>query len=314
MKYITLTILSIVSTISIAQSSNFNTQRNWAMNKKEISIGLGATSFLGDLGGANQIGTDYSLKDIDFNSTHFGGSASFRYRFHPYYATSTMVNLGFLRGNDALTTEQFRNMRNLNFRSFFVMLSQRFEIIVLANEKIGRRYNIPGLRGFTDHNEQLYLIAGIGAMYYNPKAMYQGGWVGLHDLHTEGQGLPGGPANYKRVTATVPLGVGFRMGINRMWRIGLEATYVKTFSDYIDDVHGVYYDPAIIGASYGAQAAILSNPSNTPTAFNPGSQRGDKQKDAFLYVNIMVTRNITYKAGTRSGPMKFGKRHYKAKF
>lgn len=314
MKYITLTILSIVSIITLAQSSNFNTQRNWAMNKKEISIGLGATSFLGDLGGANQIGTDYSLKDIDFNSTHVGGSLSYRYRFHPYYATSTMVNLGMLRGNDALTSEQFRNMRNLNFRSFFVMLSQRFEIIVLANEKIGRRYNIPGLKGFTDHNEQLYLIAGIGAMYYNPKSMYQGGWVTLHDKHTEGQGLPGGPAEYKRITMTVPLGVGFRMGINRMWRIGLEATYVKTFSDYIDDVHGEYYDPAIIGATYGPQAAYLSNPSNTPTAFNPGSQRGDKQKDAFLYVNIMVTRNITYKAGTRSGPMKFGKRHYRAKF
>ncbi|MNK12890.1 hypothetical protein D3C87_309680 [compost metagenome] len=314
MKHLTLTILSIVSTLSFAQSSNFNTQRNWAMNKKEISIGLGATSFLGDLGGANQIGTDYSLKDIDFNSTHFGGSASFRYRFHPYYATSTMVNVGMLRGNDALTAEPIRNMRNLSFRSFFVMLSQRFEIIVLANEKIGRRYNIPGLKGFTDHNEQLYLIAGIGAMYYNPKALYQGGWVNLYDMHTEGQGLPGGPAQYSRITATVPLGVGFRMGINRMWRIGLEATYVKTFSDYIDDVSGVYYDPAIIGATYGPAAAYLSNPSNNPSAFNPGSQRGDKQKDAFLYVNIMVTRNITYKSSSGGGPMKFGKRRYRAKF
>jgi hypothetical protein len=314
MKYITLTILSIVSTASLAQSSNFNTQRNWAMNKKEISIGLGATSFLGDLGGANQIGTDYSLKDIDFNSTHIGGSLSFRYRFHPYYATSTMVNLGMLRGNDALTAEPIRNMRNLNFRSFFAMLSQRFEIIVLANEKIGRRYNIPGLRGFTDHNEQLYFIGGIGLMYYNPKSLYQGSWVALQKMHTEGQGLPGGPEEYKRITATVPLGIGFRMGINRMWRIGLEACYVKTFSDYIDDVHGTYYDPAIIGASYGPQAAYLSNPSNNPSAFEPGSQRGDKQKDAFLYVNIMVTRNITYKSASRGGPMKFGKRHYRAKF
>ncbi len=314
MKHITLTLLSIVSTVSLAQTSNFNTQRNWAMNKKEISFGLGATNFLGDLGGANQIGTDYSLKDLDFNSTHIGGAVSFRYRFHPYYATSTYLNMGMLRGSDALTADPVRNMRNLSFRTFFVNLSQRFEIIVLANEKIGRRYNIPGLRGFTDHNEQLYLIAGIGAMYYNPKALYQGGWVTLRDMHTEGQGLPGGPANYSRITATVPLGIGARMGINRMWRIGIEATYVKTFSDYIDDVHGVYYDPAIIAASYGPQAAYLSNPSSNPSAFNPGSVRGHKQKDAYLYVNIMVTRNITYKAASGRGPMKFGKRRYRAKF
>ncbi|MDR0802607.1 hypothetical protein [Fluviicola sp.] len=307
MKYITLTLLSVASIVSLAQSSNFNTRRNWAMNKKEISFGLGATSFLGDLGGANQTGTDYSLKDIDFNSVHIGGAVSFRYRFHPYCATSTMLNMGMLRGNDALTSEPIRNMRNLSFRSFFINLSQRFEFIVLANEKIGRRYNIPGLRGFTDHNGQLYLIAGIGAMYFNPKALYQGNWVTLHDMHTEGQGLPGGPANYSRITATIPLGIGARMGINRMWRIGIEATYVKTFSDYIDDVHGVYYDPAIIGASYGPQAAYLSNPSSNPSVFNPGSQRGDKQKDAYLYVNIMITRNITYKITPGSGPMKFGK-------
>jgi hypothetical protein len=315
MRYISLTILSIVSTLSFGQGSNFNTQRNWAMNKKEISIGLGATSFLGDLGGANQIGTDYSLKDLDFNSTHIGGSLSYRYRFHPYYATSTMINLGMVRGNDALTKEPIRNMRNLHFRSFFVSISQRLEFILLANEKIGRRYNIPGLRGFTDHNEQLYLIAGIGAMFFNPKANYEGSWTSLRDMHTEGQGLPGGPSNYSRITAVIPLGVGFRMGINRMWRVGMEVTYVKTFSDYIDDVHGVYYDASAIGATYGAKAAYLSNPSNNPSAFNAGSQRGDKQKDAMFYVNIMVTRNITYRSSTGSGgPMKFGKRRYKAKF
>jgi hypothetical protein len=313
MNYTALISAFLIPALSFTQSLDFNTQRNWAMNKKEISIGFGATSFLGDLGGANQIGTDYSLKDIDVNSTHMGGSFSFRYRFHPFFATSTMVNAGMLRGSDGLTTEPIRNMRNLSFRSFFVMLSQRFEIILLANEKIGRRHNIPGLRGFTDHNEQLYLIAGIGAMYYNPKAMYEGEWVTLHNMHTEGQGLPGGPEQYQRLTATIPVGIGLRLGINRLWRVGLEATYVKTFSDYIDDVHGVYYDPAVIEANYGSQAAYLSNPSNNPSAFEPGSQRGGKQNDAFLYVNILVTRNITYRSTSGNGNRKSENRHYRRK-
>lgn len=313
MKLLTGILLSICSAAVLAQSSNFNTQRNWAMNKKEITLGLGATSFLGDLGGANQIGTDYSLKDIDFNSTHFGGSLSFRYRFHPYFATSTIANLGMVRGNDALTAEPIRNMRNLHFRSFIANLSQRFEIILIANEKIGRRYNIPGLRGFTDHNFQLYIFGGIGIMYYNPKASYNGDWVALRKLHTEGQGLSGGPKEYLPVTATIPAGIGFRMGINRMWRIGLELTYVKTFSDYIDDVHGVYYDPAVLAQYYGPTAAYLSNPSSNKPAFNPGSQRGDKQKDALFYANIIVVRNITYRSHTGTGHIQLGKR-YRAKF
>lgn len=298
-KCLALIILSVVPTISFSQDLNFNSQRNWAMNKKEISIGLGGTSFLGDLGGSNRTGANYSLRDIDLNSTHVGGSISYRYRFHPYFATSTMINAGMLRASDALTTERIRNMRNLSFRSFFVMFSQRFEIIILANEKISGGYKIPGLRGFTDHNEQVYLIAGIGAMYYNPKALYEGEWLTLRDMHTEGQGLPNGPAEYKRITATVPLGIGFRMGINRLWRVGLEATYVKTFSDYIDDVHGEYYDSDVIGEAYGSQAAYLSNPSNTPEAFNPRSRRGGKQNDSFLYLNIVVTRNITYKSSSK---------------
>lgn len=290
-RYVFLAIFIVVSPVFRAQ--HLNTQQNWAVNKHEISLGLGVTGFLGDLGGADQAVSDYSLKDIDFNSSHLGGSFSYRYRFHRYFATSTMIHAGMLQGSDAFTTEPIRNMRNLNFRSFFTMVSQRFEVILLANERVGR--NRKSGR-YIDHNEQLYVVGGIGGMYFNPKTRYQGSWVTLHDKHTEGQGLSGGPAPYKRITATVPLGVGFRMGIGQLWRIGLEVTYVKTFSDYIDDVSGEYYDPAMIEAVYGPDAAYLSNPSETPEAFNPGSRRGGKHKDAFFYATIMLTRNITYKS------------------
>ena len=289
--YRMIAVFSIIPLIS--NSQHLNTQQNWAANKHELSLGLGITGFLGDLGGADQAVSDYSLKDIDLNSTHFGGSFSYRYRFHRHFATSTTVNAGMLHGSDAFTAEPIRNMRNLNFRSFFTMVSQRFEIILLANERPGRNRRSGR---FFDHNEQLYVIGGIGAMYFNPKTRYLGSWITLHDKHTEGQGLAGGPAEYKRITAAIPLGIGFRMGISKLWRIGLEVTYVKTFSDYIDDVSGEYYDPAIIGAVYGLNAAYLSNPSETPEAFNPGSQRGGKQKDAFFYANITLVRNITYKS------------------
>lgn len=292
-RYAVLTILGMVPMISLSQ--HLNTQQNWAANKHELSIGIGATGFLGDLGGADQSVSNFSLKHIDFNSTHLGGSFSYRYRFHRHFATSTMINAGMLQGSDAFTEESVRNMRNLNFRSFFVMLSQRFEIILLANERLGRR-----ARGLTEHNEQLYLIGGVGAMYFNPKTMYQGSWVTLHDKHTEGQGLSGGPSEYSRITATIPMGIGFRMGIGRLWRIGLELTYVKTFSDYIDDVSGEYYDQSGIGTAYGQEAAYLSNPSETPEAFNAGSQRGGKYKDAFFYANITLIRNITYRSRTNN--------------
>jgi len=294
MKYLALVLLTTASVIANAQTSNFNTQRNWSFQKKEITLGLGGTNFLGDLGGANAIGSDYSVKDWDFPSTSLGTSLAYRYRFHPYYATSTVVNFGHVRGSDAKTTEPVRNERNLSFRSVVINVSQRFEVIILAKEKVGHKYRIAGLHGMPYKNSQLYVFTGIGATYYNPKAQYDGGWYSLHDLHTEGQGLPGGAAEYKRITATIPFGIGARVGISKLWRLGFEMTYVKTFSDYIDDVHGTYYDPSILATEYGPAAAYLSNPAKTPSMFNPGSQRGDKQNDALFYFNITIARNLTY--------------------
>lgn len=297
MKLIATLLLLTTASLSYAQHTNFNTQRNWSLNKKELMIGFGATQFTGDLGGRNQIGTDYSVVDIDWPSTSIGGMLGYRYRFHPYWATTTSFNIGMLRGDDALTNEIIRESRNLHFKSIVIELQQRIELIVLAREKFGARYNISGhSKRMRDHNDQLYFFTGAGVNYFNPKARYNGDWVALRPLKTEGQGLDGGPDTYLPVTLTIPFGIGMRYGIGRMWRVGLEATYVKTFSDYIDDVHGEYYDPAILASQVGPEAAYLSNPAtDNVTWFAPGQQRGDKQKDAYYYVNVVVIRNITYK-------------------
>jgi len=298
MRYILCSIVLATAFIGYSQHTNFNTQRNWSLNKKEILFGVGGTQFLGDLGGKNKIGKDYSLVDLDLPSTNLGGMVGFRYRFHPYWATTTSLNVGMLRGDDKLTTEPFRNARNLHFRSIVVELSQRLELIILANEKFGARQKIRGHKHARDKNSQLYLFGGIGVSYFNPKAQYNGSWIALRPLNTEGQGLEGGAKETLPITATIPMGIGFRIGLNRMWRLGIEATYVKTFSDYIDDVSTVYYDPTKLGS---AEAAYLSNPSPQASWFAPGEQRGDKQKDAYFYLNIVAYRNITYKdyAGQR---------------
>ena len=296
MKYLSSLIVLLVVGVSFGQHTNFNTQRNWSLNKKEILFGGGVTQFLGDLGGRNQIGRDYSLVDLDLASTSWNATAGYRFRFHPYWATSTFINVGMIEGDGALTTELIRNSRNLHFRSIVVEMSQRIELILLANEKFGARYRIPGQKGFKNHNEQFYVFTGIGVSYFNPKAKYNGSWTALRPLRTEGQGLADGPSEYLPVTATVPFGFGFKVGINRMWRVAIEASYIKTFSDYIDDVSGVYYDPNELAAQVGSSSAYLSNPAYQNTSwFAAGQQRGDNQKDAYFYTNIVFSRNITYK-------------------
>jgi hypothetical protein len=276
-----------------AQHTNFNTQKNWSLNKRELVFGLGATQFTGDVGGADNIGKDYSLRDINLRATSINGVVGYRYRFKPLFATSTMLNFGILRGDDAFTNEIVRNSRNLHFRSFYVELQQRIEFILFSNEKVGARYRLPGHNHFKDRNEQLYIFTGAGVSYFTSSARYENDWVALRPLKTEGQGLPGGAKEYLPVTATIPFGVGFRWGIGRMWRIGIEATYIKTFTDYIDDVSTVYYDPAQLGSP---AAQYLSNPAQVNAGwFAPGQQRGDANNDAYYTLNFLLQRNITYR-------------------
>ncbi len=290
-------LLTVFLTVPVfGQHTNFNSQRNWSLNKKEFLIGFGGTNFLGDLGGRNQIGTDYSPVDLDIQATSLGGMIGYRFRFSPKWATTTQLSGGLLRGTDANTQEIIRNSRNLSFRSPVVTLSQRLEWLVYTYEQFGGRYNIPGIRSAKERNNQIYFFGGIGATYFNPQAKLNGSWVNLADLNTEGQGLDGGPKDYIPFTFAIPMGVGFRWGLDKVYRIGFEVTYTATFSDYIDDVSGNYYDRNAIATAYGQDAAYFSNPSvQNQYWFSAGQQRGDKNKDSYLTANIVIYRNLTYK-------------------
>jgi hypothetical protein len=294
MKFSAIFVFSLFSIFqSIGQHTNFNTQRNWSLNKKDILLGFGATQFTGDLGGRNRIGTDYSLADIDFPATSFNFMLGYRYRFHPFFATTTVLNIGRVKGDDALTNEVIRESRNLHFRSFLLEFSQRLDIILYVNEKFGARYNLPGHQVAKNHNEQLYLFAGVGGCYFNPEAMWNNKWYKLDPLNTEGQGIKDGARETLPISLTIPMGIGFRIGFGRMWRLGIEASYVKTFTDYIDDVSSVYFDPSKLESP---EAQHFSNPSvNNANWFSPGQQRGDSQKDAYYYLNLVIARNLTYK-------------------
>lgn len=297
MKKTFILILLLVASEAYGQlASNFNSSKNWSMNKKEIFFTVGATQFLGDLGGRDKIGTQKSLADIDWGSTRMGFGFGYRYRFHPMFATSTHLYAGLLSGDDSKTNEIIRRSRNLHFRSPVVELSQRIEFNILANEKVGARYSIKGLKGARYKADLLYVFTGIGGTFFNPQANINGSWENLRDLKTEGQGLPGGPDEYSRITASIPIGIGFKLGIGQFWRIGMEFSYHKTFTDYMDDVSGNYYDPDVLAAEIGANAAYASNPAiENQGWFAPGQQRGNPDDDdAFFLANIVVTRNITY--------------------
>lgn len=287
-------------------TSKFNSKKNWTLNKKELRFSFGLTQFLGDLGGDDAAGTDYSLKDYDKQAMSFSGMIGYRYRFANFFATTTSLSVGMLKGSDEWVDEgnsigQFRKIRNLNFRSPFIDLSQRIDIMLYMYEKVGKRYSIRGIKGFNNRNEQVYIFGGIGVLGFMPQGQLDGRWYNLKPLSTEGQGLVGGPAKYSGFALTAPMGFGFRVGISREWRFGVEASYTKVFSDYVDDVAGVYYDKGMIASQKGEIAAAISDKSfEGVKGYEAGMQRGDKQNDSYYYINFVLTRNVTYRNYTKT--------------
>ncbi|UKN02946.1 hypothetical protein K6119_05385 [Paracrocinitomix mangrovi] len=285
--------LSVVSGVWSQTHTNFTTSDYWKGQRKELLFGIGATNFLGDLGGLNKIGTDYSFMDLEWVTTRPSGHLGYRYRLRPWVATKSLLQYGVLRGSDQLTTEPFRHNRNLSFKTHLIEFSQHLELVIYNNEHYGRRNKIYGLKGHRNKNDLLYLFSGISVFAYIPQA--EDG-TNLRPLNTEGQGLPGGPKKYGLVNIGIPFGMGFKLGLDRVWRMSFELSYTKTFTDYLDDVSGVYYD----WAGNGYTEPDYADPSlgAFPNWTNPGEQRGDsKQKDAYFFFNVSIIRNLTQGKG-----------------
>ena len=112
-----LVIFAFTSNVSNAQWF----KSRWKSMRHEIGGGLGVTNFMGELGGANKVGSN-GLKDFDLKATRPTININYRYYFLETLAAKASLHYGWVGGNDQHTTETFRNNRNLHFRSPIVDL------------------------------------------------------------------------------------------------------------------------------------------------------------------------------------------------
>ena len=267
----------------------------------EYIFSLGATNFLGDLGGADQIGT-HGFKDLEFVLTRPTLGAGMRWKVQKYFSVKGDLYWGIVRGDDKLTKEYFRSRRNINFKSNIFELSAQMEFNFIKEQK-GHIYKIKGVRGMSHKDRQIYLFGGGGGLYFNPKGKYlDGKWYALQPYGTEGQGLPEAKKKYARITALVSTGLGARFAINRYWGAGMELGMRWTHSDYMDDVSTSYADPAIFHGD--PKAIYFANPTpQTSGNCYPciGEQRGDEtHKDAYMFAVFTVGYKVMYRKRSRS--------------
>lgn len=261
----------------------------------EAGVFMGISTYLGDL--------QQGRFEMDEAHSSFGGFL--RYRPSKQFAFKTQFYKGKISGSDSNYTGLEVRKRNLSFRSPILELGMQMEIS-LAN--FGER---------DAFRAAPYFFIGAGLFYFNPQAKFNGAWVNLQPLGTEGQGLVQYPDRepYNRIQCSVPLGLGFQLAILQCGFLGFEIGFRKTFTDYLDDISQTYPDLDLL-ASHNPMAAELSFRSPEYTGNNglplpSGESRGNPQNLDYYFFGGVTVSTVIQKWFTAK---KVPNRRFKAQF
>jgi hypothetical protein len=105
-----------------------------------------------------------------------------------------------------------------------------------------------------------YVLAGVALFQFNPQAVYEGNWVDLNPLKTEGQGFRNyhDRSVYRLTQAAIPMGLGLRYEASALLNLKIELVHRFLFTDYLDDVSKNYIDPAAFDANLKPDQATIA--------------------------------------------------------
>lgn len=248
---------------------SMNSQYFW-----DLGVQTGAANYLGEMGGNELTRRDF-VSDMKFSQTRTTAGAFARRKINYDFAVKGQLNWLRLSGDDKLSSNPGRNGRNLSFRN---------DVFELGAELQYQFYQVSNISPMSRNKTKFICYAGLGAMavYHNPKTFYNGEWVKLRPLQTEG-------VAYTRVTAAIPATAGFHFTINNQYRIGWNFNWRTTFTDYLDDASTTYVSHP--SGTLAAQVANRTDELNvTPefaANFTPGNKRGDPEhRDSYMSTSI----------------------------
>ena len=272
--------------------------------ENEVGIGLGVTNFMGDLGRKGTKSHTY-FGDISGSMFRPAGQVFYTHSFNRRFAMKVALTVGEFAGDDSKANTQnlhddgwYRSYRNLNFKSRVIELAVTGQFNILKYEVGSTQYN----RRWTP-----YIFGGVSVFNFDPKAYYEGKWIRLQPLGTEGQGLPNYPdrKKYSLVQVAIPLGIGIKYNINKALSIGVEFGHRVCFTDYLDDVSKTYVGKDDLYAYYGKdRAALVYALSRRSGEKDPeghyasvtakGEYRGNpKSNDSFIFSMVTMSYNLS---------------------
>ena len=238
-------------------------------------------------------GTSFFHGDVGYNSLTFGNTnklftnstislgLNFRQNINTRFSYNFKLQRGKITSYDSNSEDLFIVQRNLDFQSNITEFSSNIEFN-FSHYKIGSK----------KLNKTLYVFSGISGFKFNPKGYYNGSWIELQPLGTEGQGsfLYPDREKYNLFSLGIPIGVGYKLNLNNYLALNISWSWTLTTTDYIDDVSLDYVNPNLLSS----QAQNLADKSYS--GFLEGAQRGNSEnKDKFGFFGFSVVYKIPKK-------------------
>jgi len=227
-----------------------------------VSVGTGTATYKGEM-----------VNPGDFGRLRPNVAFGAEYYMNSRLSLRAELTYFQLRGSDK-DADDDRWERNLSFKSGNVELSVMGAI----------NLSPMGIRFYQRSALNLHAFAGIGVLYFNPKAELDGKTYALQPLQTEGK-------KYSRIQPVIPLGVGARIRLDPFFNILVEGGYRFTFTDYLDDVSiRRYPDGATLKSDLSRRLSdrrpeIGTQPDN-PTQV--GVRGNPKENDGYVILNVTL--------------------------
>jgi len=246
--------------------------------KSKIGLGLGASLYYGDL-------SNEGLKN-NIEQIHPAIQIFYSYSMNQHLKSKISIGASTLSGDDSKSNKTWQKERNFSFKSSIYEISGVLE------------YNL-----FNDRSRvNPYIFGGLNGFHYNPKTMYNGEWIYLQPLGTEGQILPNHPEKrkYNLNEFSIVFGAGLKFRFNNSIMVSFEIGWRRTNTDYIDDVSGAYVNFYELYRNNGEISANLSDRTNEYFGTNnyverkPEELRGNsKIRDYYSmsFINFAYTLN-----------------------
>ncbi len=229
--------------------------------KHEIGVHIGMSNLVGDIGMTNYLlQKPMSTSQTPDSGFPFFGGITYRMHFNPYQTIRLDLGYNRIQFDDRIAKEQYRRDRKLWGTNNIFEANAVFEYYFypVNNEQTGML--------------SPYIFAGVGGMVADASQVEY-----INDFRRDADGLALEPTSYddfvskqiysttKKVTMSIPFGVGLKYKFNYNWSIYGEVMFRPTFSDALDYSNfdakdfKVKYDNDILDPDTG-NSLLLSQP------------------------------------------------------